>query len=220
MRQQALRKQIGEVGETRRTIEPIFGELKERQGQLEQSLADIETDDNKNSLAGRLKQVSGDVAQIQARLKALMESWETLTRFKEEFGASQTQLVRLQAPDEGLAAMINELHARRDQLTQTLGALETHGEEKLAARVEALARSKLETEQRIASLDDCFAILNTVRQGFWRARGAPGASHAGPCGGGDGFLRQEACRPPDRAERVCGADARSRQGFAGTRRRR
>jgi chromosome segregation ATPase len=166
LRQQALRKQIGEVGETRRTIEPVFGELKERQAQLEQSLADIETDDNKNSLANRLKQVSGDVAQIQARLKALMESWETLTRFREEFGASQTQLVRLQAPDEGLAAMIDELHARRDQLAQTLGALETHGEERLAARVEALARSKLETEQRIASLDDCFAILDTVRRDF------------------------------------------------------
>jgi chromosome segregation ATPase len=166
LRQQALRKQIGEVGETRRTIEPIFGELKERQGQLEQSLADIETDDNKNSLAGRLKQVSGDVVQIQARLKALMESWETLSRFKEEFGASQTQLVRLQAPDAGLAALIIELHARRDELAQTLGALETHGEEKLAARVEALARSKLETEQRIASLDNCFAILDTVRRDF------------------------------------------------------
>lgn len=165
-RQHALRKQIGEVSATRRTIEPIFGELKQRQFQLEESLAEVETDDNKNSLSGRLKDVSGNVVQIQSRLKALEESWETLNRFKEELGKSKTQLVRLQAPEEGLAALITELHGRRDQLTGTLDALETHEGQKLGARVEALSKSKIETEQRIAHLDDCFAILNAIRSVF------------------------------------------------------
>lgn len=165
-RQQALRKQIGEVSDKRRTIEPVFGELKERQAQLEQSLMEVEIDDNRNSLSGRLKEVSKNVSQIHARLKALEESWETLGRFKQEFDASKTQLVHLQAPETGLAAMIDELHARRDHFTVALGELEQHGDEKVSARVEALAKSKLETEQRIARLDDCFAILNTIRREF------------------------------------------------------
>lgn len=165
-RQHALRRQIGEVSEKRRTLEPIFGELKQRQFQLEESLAEVETDDNKNSLSGRLKDVSGNAMQIQSRLKALEESWETLNRFKEELGKSRTQLVRLQAPEEGLAALLAELHGRRDQLTKALDELESHDEQKLGAHVEALSKSKIETQQRIGRLDDCFTILNAIRSEF------------------------------------------------------
>jgi len=165
-RQQALRKQLGEVADKRRVIEPVFGELKQRQSQLEEQLAAIETDDNRNSLWGRLKEVGSKVAQAQARLQTLEDSWETLNRFKQELDGSKTQLVRLQAPETGLAGLIDELHGRRDLLAQTLGELETHGDDKLAARVDSLAKSKVETQQRIARLDECFAILSTIRTQF------------------------------------------------------
>jgi chromosome segregation ATPase len=165
-RQQTLRKQLGEVADKRRVIDPVFGELKQRQAQLDEQLAAIETDDNRNSLWGRVKEVSTKVSQVQARLQALEDSWETLNRFKQELDGSKTQLVRLQAPETGLAAMIDELQARRDQLAQTLGVLETHGDDKLITRVEALAKSKVETQQRIARLDECFGILNTIRSAF------------------------------------------------------
>ncbi len=165
-RQHALRKLIGEVSDKRRTIEPIFGELKQRQIQLDEALSEIETDDNKNSLSGRLKEVSKNVQGIQTRLKALEESWETLNRYKREMDESKTQVVRLQAPEVGIAALIDQLQGRRDQLAQTLGALETHGDDKVGARVEALSKSKVETEQRIARLDDCFATLDAIRREF------------------------------------------------------
>ena len=165
-RQLALRKQIGQVTDKRREIEPVFGELKQRQVQLEEALAEIETDDNRNSLAGRLKDVSNKVGLVQARLKSLEDSWELLGRFKQEFDQSKTQLVRLQDPETGLAAMLNELLARRDQLADALAVLETHNNDKLSSRVDALAKSKVETEQSIARLDDCFAILNAIRREF------------------------------------------------------
>ena len=72
-RQLALRKQLGQVTDKRREIEPVFGELKQRQLQLEEALAEIETDDNRNSLAGRLKDVSNKVGLVQTRLKTLEE---------------------------------------------------------------------------------------------------------------------------------------------------
>lgn len=165
-RQHALRKQIGQVTDKRREIEPVFGELKQRQVQLEEALSEIETDDNRNSLAGRLKDVSNKVGLVQTRLKSLDDSWEALTRFKQEFDQSKTQLVRLQDPETGLAAMLNELLVRRDQLADALAVLETHNNEKLSARVDALAKSKVETERSIARLDDCFAILNAIRREF------------------------------------------------------
>jgi chromosome segregation ATPase len=165
-RQHALRKQIGQVTDKRREIEPVFGELKQRQAQLEEALAEIETDDNRNSLAGRLKDVSNKVGLVQTRVKSLDDSWEALSRFKQEFDQSKTRLVRLQDPETGLAAMLSELLARRDQLADALAVLETHNNEKLSARVDALAKSKVETERSIARLDDCFAILNAIRREF------------------------------------------------------
>ncbi len=45
-RQKVLRETIGVVAEKRRVTEPVFGELKDRQRQLERWLTDLETDDS------------------------------------------------------------------------------------------------------------------------------------------------------------------------------
>lgn len=47
-RQADLRNRIGEVVAERRTLEPIFNELRERQKKIESSLSELELDDNKN----------------------------------------------------------------------------------------------------------------------------------------------------------------------------
>ena len=52
-------------------MEPVFGELRDRQRQLERSLTELEVDDNKNSVALRLKELDGDVSLIHARQGAL-----------------------------------------------------------------------------------------------------------------------------------------------------
>jgi hypothetical protein len=92
-RQLALRENIGVVAERRRVIEPVFGELKDRQRQLERSLTDLEVDDNKNNLADRLKELDQNVSLIHARQGLLQETLTTLNRFKEELGKSQAELV-------------------------------------------------------------------------------------------------------------------------------
>lgn len=163
-RQQALREMIGGVAKERRAIEPVFGELKDRQSQLERSLTEIETDDNKNHLGDRLKDLDHNVSLIHARLNRLQESLATLNRFSEELGKSLAELVPLRAPEAGINALIDELRIRCDQLVNMLDELESSGE--LSSRVEALSRSKLEIVQRVARLDDCFNILDTLRLDF------------------------------------------------------
>lgn len=165
-RQQTLRETIGEVGEKRRVIEPVFGELKDRQRQLARSLTELEIDDDKNNLADRLKELDHNVSVIHARQSALQESLTTLNRFKSELDKSQAELVPLRAPEGGIDAVIAELRLRRDQLTVTLDELETSGDEKLSSRVETLSKNKIEIEQRVARLDDCFNILDTIRLDF------------------------------------------------------
>ena len=165
-RQQALREMIGVVAEKRRVIEPVFGELKDRQRHLERWLTDLEIDDDKNNLADRLKELEQNVSLIHARQGLLQESLTKLNRFKEELDKTQAELVPLSAPDAGIYALIAELRLRRDQLTVSLDELESSGDEKLGSRVEALSRDKLEIEQRFARLDDCFSILDAIRLDF------------------------------------------------------
>lgn len=165
-RQQALREAIGTVAEKRRTIEPVFGELKDRQRQLERWLTDIETDDSKNNIADRLKDLTHNVAVIHERKTLLQQSLTTLSRFKEELQEAEAELVPLSSPETGLDALIADLRMRRDRLTASLDQLESSGDEKFGARVEALSREKIEVEQRFARLDDGFNILNSIRFDF------------------------------------------------------
>jgi chromosome segregation ATPase len=161
-RQKVLRETIGIVAEKRRVIEPVFGELKDRQRQLERWLTDLETDDSKNNIADRLKELTHNVAVIHERKSLLQDSLATLNRFKEELEKSETELV----PLGGLDILIAELRVRRDKLTVSLDQLESSGDEKLSTRVEALAREKLEIEQRVARLNEGFRILDSIRLDF------------------------------------------------------
>jgi chromosome segregation ATPase len=169
-RQLALREMIGTVAEKRRVIEPVFGELKDRQRQLERALTDLETDDNKNNLGERLKELGHNVSLIHSRQGLLQESLATLNRFKEELSKAQAELVPLRAPEAGIYALIAELHVRRNQLTAALDELESSGDEKLSSRVEALSRERDEILHRVARLDDCFNILDTIRLDFEELR--------------------------------------------------
>jgi chromosome segregation ATPase len=165
-RQQALREQIGEVAEKRRVIEPVFEELRDRQRQLERSLDKIETDDQNNNLAERMKELDQNVALIHARHKALQDSFTTLHRFKEEMTKAKADLGPLQAPEAGIRALLAELHTHRDRLTKAIEELESSEGERLSARVEALDSAKRDAEQRIIRLEGSHAILDTIRRDF------------------------------------------------------
>ena len=165
-RQQALRELLGVLSEKRRVIEPVFGELKDRLRQLERWLTELEVDDSKNNLADRTKELERDGSSIHARQGLLQETMATLNRFKEELAKSQAELVPLRSPEAGIDALIAQLRLRHDQLTVTVGELESSGEEKLSSRVETLSRDKLDIEHRIARLDDSFNILDTIRLDF------------------------------------------------------
>ena len=165
-RQQALRELVGVVSEKRRAVEPVFGELKDRLRQLDRWLADLETDDNKNSLADRMSELNQNVSSIHTRHDMVQQSLATLHRFKEELDKCQAELAPVRSPETGINALIAELRVFGSQLTKTLDELESSGDEKLSLRVEALSKNKLEIERRVAQLDDGFNILDAIRLDF------------------------------------------------------
>jgi chromosome segregation ATPase len=165
-RQQALREMVGVVSEKRRVVDPVFGELKDRLRQLDRWLAELETDDNKKSLGDRVNELNQDVSLIHTRHDTLQQSVATLNRFKEELEKAKAELAPVRSPETGINPLIAELRVSGDQLTKMLDELESSGDEKLSLRVESLSKAKLEIEQRVAHIDDCFNILDSVRLDF------------------------------------------------------
>lgn len=165
-RQQALRTQLGDVAEKRRAIEPVFDELRERQIQLDKALTELETDSSHNSIGDRLGKLTQNVAALTTRLKALEETLSTLHRYKDQLGETVTRLEPLRAADTGLEATITHLTARHGEIVAAFDAIETQQGEPLAARAEAMAKTRAEVEQRMAKLSDCGALLDGIRASF------------------------------------------------------
>jgi hypothetical protein len=144
----------------------VFGELNERQGLLEQSLAEIEVDDNKYSLGDRLNKFSRSVTQIQARMNALEDSLVTLGQYKDDLNKCQTDLAPLQSPESGVGALIGKINALRDQCIVAVDQLESSGDQALSTRVESLSKSKSEIERRIGRLSDCYITIEAICTDF------------------------------------------------------
>ncbi len=107
-RQQALREMVGKVADQRRAVEPVFTEIRDRQNQLERSLHDLETDDRKNNLADRQRDIARDVAALLGRVNAVQDTFATLNQYKEDLAKSHAELTPLRASDAGINALISE----------------------------------------------------------------------------------------------------------------
>ncbi|PSO32029.1 hypothetical protein C7G41_09980 [Bradyrhizobium sp. MOS002] len=169
-RQQELRDMVGKVAEQRRAVEPVFTEIRDRQNQLERSLHDLETDDRKNNLADRLKDIARDVSTLLSRVGKVQDTFATLNQYKEDLAKSHAELVPLRASDAGLNALIGELGLSHERLAKSVDELETGGEAPLGTRVETLSKNKIEIEQRLARVDDSFHILKGIGLDFEELR--------------------------------------------------
>ncbi|TWA99364.1 hypothetical protein [Bradyrhizobium stylosanthis] len=165
-RQQALREMVGKVADQRRAVEPVFTEIRDRQNQLERSLHDLETDDRKNNLADRLKDIARDVSTLLARVNAVQDTFATLNRYQEDLAKSHAELAPLRSSDAGINALISELGLSHDRLAKSIDELETGGETPLGTRVETLSQNKIEIEHRLARIDDSANILKSIGLDF------------------------------------------------------
>jgi hypothetical protein len=99
-----------------------------------------------------------------------------LHRFKEELAKSQTDLMPLQAPVFGIEALIADVHTTRELVLKTLSEIELNGDSPLGSRVEELAVSKREIDERLAQVFEHFGKLDSIRKDiggiFMAIRGA------------------------------------------------
>ncbi len=142
----------------------ISRSLGQRRTQLERALADVETDADGKTLDERQNALNAFVLQSRQRLGALQETLATLNTFKTELSKSQADLVPLKAPVFGIEALVADVGTTRDLLARTVSEIEASGDLTLASRVETLAQSKREVEDRLARIFENFNALDALRK--------------------------------------------------------
>jgi hypothetical protein len=95
---------------------------------------------------------------------ALENALMMLNRFKDDMDKYQIDLVPLQSPVSGVGATMSDLRGRHGNLNAALDEIDLEGGQPLQARVEAMYRAKMETEQRIAEAIAHFGRLESLRK--------------------------------------------------------
>ncbi len=123
-RQQKLRDRLGDVIGERRDIEPLFNELRERQRQLDNTLSELETDENRNSLLSRQEETERAAVKSENRLQALQAAFEAFRNLRTQLGAIQGKLEPLQSSVSGLVPLADETQQLKDKCLDALKELE------------------------------------------------------------------------------------------------
>jgi chromosome segregation ATPase len=146
-------------------IRTSVDELAVRQTRIDQMIAESETDASGRSLAERQAELAEAAAQSRARLLNLENTLALLNRFRDDLDRTHAELMPLQSPLGGIESALAALRDRNQKLAHALDELEADGSgEKLPARVEAVYRSKVETEQRLAEAAAHLARLEALRK--------------------------------------------------------
>jgi predicted nucleic acid-binding Zn-ribbon protein len=160
-RQQALRAKLGATIERRQAIERFFSNLTSTQRDIEATLSVTERDENGDTLEDRIRALTEFVTLTTSRFEEVERSMQTVVRLKEEFDAFQSRLAPLKDSQSGVKALLHELRHRSAQLTATIDALDRDEESTLSERVKKISETKRALSERVASLVEQFAILDT-----------------------------------------------------------
>lgn len=160
-RQQKLRDRLGDVIGERRDIEPLFNELRERQRQLDNTLSELETDDNRNSLLSRQEETERAAVKSENRLQALQAAFEAFRNLRTQLGTIQGQLEPLQSGISGLVPLADETQQLKDKCLAALKELEAKN---LPARIDGLTKSKSEAAQKLQLLEAGQQSLDELRK--------------------------------------------------------
>jgi len=150
----------------RRTLEPVFNELRDRQSKIEISLSELELDDNRSGLFGSVEDFERSSFKIKERLKAVQAALASLLRLKAELTEHGSHLQPLQAPSSGVKPIAGEVERLSAEVIKTLTDLETDGGQSLSARVDAMTKSKSDAEHKIGLLNGWRDTLDTLRREF------------------------------------------------------
>ena len=160
-RQKALMAKLGTTLEKRHAIEKSFSDFASTQRDIEEALSAIERDIKGDSLEDRICALTEFVTLTASRCEEMERSMQTVVQLKEEFDVFQSRLAPLRDSHNGVKALLHGLRHGSGQLTATIDALDGDEENSLSGHIKRMSETKRELSERVASLVEQFATLDT-----------------------------------------------------------
>jgi hypothetical protein len=159
-----LREKLGDVIAKRRTVETVVTELQTSQDDIERTLAVIEEDKNKDTLAERVQKISEFVAGTGSRFLEIERSLRELLRLKDEFGALQVRLVPLDDKETGVNSVLKAINGTREELAANIDRIDNSEGTSLKAKVDNLGQTNKQLDEQVAGLLAQFSKLDTMHK--------------------------------------------------------
>jgi len=160
-RQNALKDKLGEAVTRRRSVEQLFVEYQTTQQEIERTLANIERDQQGDTLDARIGSLSQFTKVTESRFRDLEQSSQMLADLGQQFEALQTRLTPLKDERAGIKAVIHQLIDLEAQLGASIGTLERDGDISLTERIKRITESRQELSQRVSNLAEELSKLDS-----------------------------------------------------------
>jgi chromosome segregation ATPase len=160
-RQKALMAKLGATLEKRHALEESFSDFASTQRDIEEALSVIERDVSGDTLEDRIRALTEFVTLTTSRCEEMERSMQTVIQLKGEFDVFQSRIAPLRDSQNGVKALLHGLRQGSAQLTATIDALDRDEGNTLSGLIEKMSETKRELSERVASLVEQFATLDT-----------------------------------------------------------
>jgi transposase len=148
----------------RRSIEKSISQLHSYQEEMEQCVSLIEQNSDGEPLERRLQKLAQFVGAANTRCEDIERAMPTLLQLEERFEALQRRLWPLEQKEAGVNGVLNALFDAQNRLTASLARLEQDDGVSLGDRIQQLAKTKHELEERVSSVLAQFSEIETIHK--------------------------------------------------------
>ena len=162
--QQEVRLKLGEAIAKRRSIETSISHLQSSQDEMEQSVSVIEHNSDGETLERRLQKLAQFIGAANTRCQEIERAMPSLLELEEKFEALQRCLWPLEQKKSGVNGVLKALSDTRNRLAARLARLEQDEGVSLGDRIQELAKTRHELEERVSSVLAQFSEIETIHK--------------------------------------------------------
>jgi uncharacterized coiled-coil DUF342 family protein len=162
--QQEIRQKLGDVTAKRRSIEASISQLEDVQDEMEAIVSVIEQDKDGGTLERRLQKLSQFVTLTNTRCADIEQSMHSLLEVEEKFVHLQHRIAPLNEKGTGVVGLLKTLSEMRNHLDATIACLERDEDISLVERIQQLAKTRGELEERVSSVVAQFSEIEAMHK--------------------------------------------------------
>ncbi len=155
-----LNTQFNKLGSLRKDVEGLFANF----DRALDMLSDKAKEEEEVDIDARVAELGTFIETTQAHLEEIERRAVVFAQIKAKLGDLQARLAPLDAQENGVVHLVDELREARDRLFAKIRQIEEDEDGGLADRVKKFSDSKRELEDRVSNLTEQFSKLASIRK--------------------------------------------------------